>query len=524
MNISRRMFLGSSAAAFAAELFAGLKDSKAPNSALEKLADVALREAKRLKASYCDIRINRYRDQNVLVRLTPERGTGKTLEVPGISDTDSFGFGVRVIVNGAWGFASSPIVTPAEIARITGEAVTVARANASIKSKPVILAHTKTYRDRWNSPFERNPFDVPIPEKLALLLEVGREIKKEKRVFSSNASLTFHSEDKYFASSEGSSIQQLIIQTFANSSANAIDIQKRLSKSRSYIPTPLATGYEFIPTMNLLENARRIREEVIEHLKAPSVTAGKKDLVLMPSHLFLTIHESVGHPTELDRALGYEANFAGTSYLTPDKLRKERIASEYVSIYGDRTTERALATVAYDDDGVKATKFPLIDKGMFAGYQTIRDQAHLIGEKESRGCCYADSWASVPFQRMPNVSMEPGKPDATLDDLISGIDDGILIEGRGSYSIDQQRYNGQFGGNAFWEIKSGKKTRMVSNVTYNAITTDFWGNLDATSGREHWRMFGTGGDAKGQPTQTNSISHGSPWLRIRRIMVGAAFA
>jgi TldD protein len=519
MSLSRRTFLSSSAAALAAELFAGPKESNVPNASLEKLADVALREAKKRKVSYCDIRINRYRDQSVSIRLTPERGTGKTLEVPGIGDSDSFGFGVRVIVNGAWGFASSPTVTAAEIARITGEAVTVAKANASIKSRPVILAATKAYRDRWNSPFERNPFDVAIPEKLALLLEVGREIKKDNRVFSSSASLTFHSEDKYFASSEGSSIQQFIIQTFANSSANAVDIQKRLSKSRSYIPTPLAVGYEFVPTMNLLENAQRIREEVIEHLKAPSVAASRKDLVLMPSHLFLTIHESVGHPTELDRALGYEANFAGTSYLTPDKLRKEKIASEHVSIYGDRTTERALATVAYDDDGVKTTKFPLIDHGLFAGYQTIRDQAHLIGEKESRGCCYADSWASVPFQRMPNVSMEPGKSDVTLDDLISGVDDGILIEGRGSYSIDQQRYNFQFGGDAFWEIKGGKKRGMVSQVAYQARTPDFWKACDGAAGPSYWQMYGSGADGKGEPIQLNSISHGCSPARFRQVQV-----
>ena len=454
-----------------------------------------------------------------LVRLTPERGTGKTLEVPGISDTDSFGFGVRVIVNGAWGFASSPIVTPAEIARITGEAVTVARANASIKSKPVILAPTKTYRDRWDSPYERNPFDVPIPEKLALLLEVGREIKKEKRVFSSNASLTFHSEDKYFASSEGSSIQQLIIQTFANSSANAIDIQKRLSKSRSYIPTPLATGYEFVPTMNLLENAQRIREEVIEHLKAPSVD-GRQEGPGADAEPSVPHDPRKRRPsTELDRALGYEANYAGTSYLTPDKMGKERIASEHVSIYGDRTTERALATVAYDDDGVKTTQFPIIDKGIFAGYQTIRDQAHLIGEKESRGCCYADSWASVPFQRMPNVSLEPGKPDTTLDDLISGIDDGILIEGRGSYSIDQQRYNFQFGGDAFWEIKGGKKRGMISQVAYQARTPDFWQACDGVAGPSYWQMYGSGADGKGEPMQINSMSHGCSPSRFRQINV-----
>ena len=519
MNLSRRLFLGSSAAAFAAELFAAPKESKRANPALEKLGAVALNEAKKLKASYCDIRINRYRDQSVSVRLNPERGTGKTLEIPNVRDTESFGFGVRVIVDGAWGFASSPLVNPAEIARITREAVTVAKANASIKSQPVVLAPTKAYKARWTSAFERDPFEVPISDKLALLQDVGREIKKEKRVFSSSGDLTFHSEDKYFASSEGSSIQQLIVQTFAVASATAVDMQRRVSKTRNYIPTPLATGYEFIPQMNLKENAQRIRQEVVEHLMAPAVQAGKKDLVLMPSHLFLTIHESIGHPTELDRALGYEANYAGTSYLTLDKLKKERIASDHVNVYGDRITERGLATVAYDDDGVKTTKFPIITKGLFVGYQTIRDQAHLIGEKESRGCCYADSWATVPFQRMPNVSMEPGPSETSLEDLISGVDDGILIEGRGSYSIDQQRYNFQFGGDAFWEIKGGKKRGMISQVAYQARTPDFWKACDGVAGPSYWQMYGSGRDGKGEPTQINSMSHGCSPSRFRQINV-----
>lgn len=519
MSISRRSFVAGSAGALAAELFAAQKEAASPNPALEKLADGALREAKKLKASYCDIRINRYRDQSIVIRLSPERGTGKVNEVPNISDTESFGFGVRVIVDGAWGFAASPVVTPVEIARITAEAVTVAKANASIKSKPIVLAPVKAYRDRWTSPFVRNPFDVPIGEKLALLTDAAREIKKQPKVFMASGNLAFHSEDKYFASSEGSSIQQFIVQTFGSISANAVDLQRRLSKNRAYIPTPLSTGYEFVAQMNLKENAARIREEVVEHLMAAPVQPGKKDLVLMPSHLFLTIHESVGHPTELDRALGYEANYAGTSYLTVDKLGKMRVASDIVNFYGDRTTAQGLATVAYDDDGVKTSKFPIVTKGIFTGYQTIRDQAHLIGDKESRGCCHADSWLTVPFQRMPNVSLEPGKSEVRLQDLISGVDDGILIEGRGSYSIDQQRYNFQFGGDGFWEIKGGKKRGMISQVAYQARTPDFWQACDAIAGSSYWQMYGSGSDAKGEPMQINAMSHGCAPARFRKIDV-----
>jgi TldD protein len=519
--LTRRAFLGSSTL-LATELYGAPADSKSPQAApsreLEKLADSAVREARKLKASYCDIRINRYHNQDIALRMSPERGTGKTLEVPNVAEDTSFGFGVRVIANGAWGFAASPLVTNDEIARITREAVDMARANAALQPKPIQLAPTKAYRDRWTSPFERNPFDVPIEEKLAIMRAAAAEVKKNTRVFQSAASLAFRSEDKYFASSEGSSIQQLIIQTSGVLTGSAVDRAKGISRNRNYTPMPLSTGWEHVVAMNLQENAQRIREEVVEHLEAPPVRPGKKDLVLMPSHLFLTIHESVGHPTELDRALGYEANFAGTSYITMDKIG-QKIASEAVTIYGDKTYERGLATVAYDDDGVKTTRFPIIENGVFKHYQTIRDQAHLVSEKESRGCSYAQSWATVPFQRMPNVWLAPGKPQTTLDDLISGIEDGVLIEGRGSYSIDQQRYNFQFGGGAFWEIKGGKKRSMISRVSYQARTPDFWQACDAVAGPSYWQQYGAYADAKGEPTQLNAVSHGCSPARFRQVNV-----
>jgi TldD protein len=519
--ITRRHFVGGVAAAVAAsELFGSPAEvSQRPKGELEKLAAAALDEAKKRKASYCDIRISRYRDQAISLRLSPERGTGKILEVPSVSDDSSFGFGVRVIVDGAWGFAASPLVTPGEIARITAEAVGVARANATLKSKPVRLARVQAYRDRWVTPHERNPFDAPVEEKLALLREAAAEVKKGAQVFSASASLSFQSEDKYFASSEGSSIQQYLVRTFPSLSANAVDRTRGVARTRNYSPPALLTGYEYVAQVNLKENAQRIREEVAEHLAAPPVKPGKKDLVLLPSHLFLTIHESIGHSTELDRALGYEANYAGTSFLTPGKLGKERIGSPIVTFHGDRTNPQGLATIAYDDDGVRTTKFPIVDKGVFRHFQTIRDQAHLVGEAESRGCCHADSWASVPFQRMPNVWMEAGAADVTLDDLIAGVEDGILIDGRGSYSIDQQRYNFQFGGDAFWEIKGGKKRGMISRAAYQSRTTDFWQACDGVAGPSYWRQYGSGRDGKGEPPQLNSVSHGCSPSRFRRIEV-----
>ncbi len=516
--ITRRTFLGTSAA-FAADLFAAPPGAAAPAAELEKLGAVALAEAKKLKTSYCDIRINRYRDQSVSIRLTPERGTGKTQEVPRLSDTESFGCGVRVIAGGAWGFAASPVVTPEEIARVTREAVAVARANASLKAKPVALVPVKAYRDRWVSAFERNPFDVPIKEKLELLRAAAAEAKKEARVFSASADLSCRSEDKYFASSEGSSIQQLVIQTYADMGATAVDIAKGLTKTRSYQPPALSIGWEYVPKIDLLEHARIIREEVLEHLAAPPVQPGRKDLVLMPTHLFLTIHESIGHSTELDRALGYEANFAGTSFLTPDKAGRARIGSDIVTFYGDRTYEHGLATAGYDDDGVKTVRFPIIENGIFKHYQTTRELAVLAGEKESRACSYADSWSSIPFQRMPNIWLAPGKPGVSLDDLISGVDDGILIEGRGSYSIDQQRYNFQFGGDAFWEIKGGKKRGMISRVAYQSRTTDFWQACDGIAGPAYWQQPGAPNDGKGEPMQINAVSHGCSPARFRQITV-----
>ena len=518
--ITRRTFIGgASALALADRLFAADSASPAPAADLEKLGAVALNEAKRLKATYCDIRITRYRNQTMAIRLNPERGTGKTLAVPTVTDAGSFGFGVRVIANGAWGFASSPFVTPAEIVRITGEAVAVATANSVLQTKPVELAPVAAYRTRWVTPHEKDPFVVPLAEKLDLIRAAANEVKKSDRVFSSGAQLICRSQDKYFASTEGSSIQQLWLVNTGGVNATAADTARALSKSRRFVAPPSTAGYETVPIMNLLENASRIREEVLEHLAAPPVTAGKKDLVLLPTHLWLTIHESIGHSTELDRALGYEANFAGTSFLTTDKLSKQRVGSNLINIWGDRTNDRGLATIGYDDDGVKTTKFPIVEKGIFTHYQTIRDQAHLIGEKESRGCCYADSWGSVPFQRMPNVWLEPGSRETSLESLIAGVDDSILIDGDGSFSIDQQRYNFQFGGDAFWEIKGGKKGRMLRSVAYQAKTTDFWTSCDGIAGPAYFQQYGALNDGKGEPEQINSVSHGCSPARFRQVNV-----
>ncbi len=523
-KLTRRSFISTSvstASLLAADRLFGERapDGTKPAADLEKLGDVAIGEAKKQGASYADLRIGRYRNQFSGYRLSPERGSNITDEVPFVTDQNSFGFGVRVIVNGQWGFAASPLVTADEIARITREAVTVAKANAAAQATPVQLAPVKVYRDRWTSKFDKDPFAIAMDEKLELIHSATVSAKKDPKVFSSFGALGFQAEDKYFASSEGSSIQQYVVRVYPLLSATAVDFKNGLSKTRNYTVEPQTAGWEAIAKANLLENAPRIRSEVLEHLAAPPVTPGKKDLVLLPSHLWLTIHESIGHSTELDRALGYEANYAGTSFLTTEKMGSFSIGSELMNVFGDRTNDRGLATVKYDDDGVLTTKFPIIEKGVFKHYQTIRDQAHLIGEAESRGCCYADSWSSVPFQRMPNVWLAPGPDAATPEDLISGVDDGILIEGDGSFSIDQQRYNFQFGGDAFWEIKGGKKRGMLSRVAYQARTPDFWHACDGISGPSYWQQFGAPNDGKGEPAQTNSVSHGCSPSRFRQINV-----
>ncbi len=492
---------------------------------LEELADAALRRAKQLGCSYADIRINRYRNRSISLRTSPDRAagaaSGKVNHVPGVFETETFGFGVRVLHTGTWGFAASPIVKKEEVARVTAQAAAIAKANAALKQRPVVLAPVPAYRDRYVTPFTKDPFEVAVQDQIAFLQAVNDAARKPAGVRNVTSGITFRTEDKYFASTDGSSIQQLILQTAPTFTATAVDFATRKSKSRSFQVNPVTGGYEHVENSGMLQSAERLGAEAVEHLAAPSVEPGVKDLILMPSHLGLTIHESIGHSTELDRVLGYEANFAGTSFLAPPEkmMGKFQFGSKHVNVIGDRTLPGAMSTVGYDDDGVKATRWHIIKEGVFQSYQTIRDQAHLVGEKESKGCCYADSFDSIPFQRMPNVWLEAGPDGVSLDDLIGQVEDGILIDGRGSYSIDQQRYNFQFGGDAFWEIKNGKSGRMLADVAYQSKTQDFWNSCAAIADQRHWENVGLTNDGKGQPGQTNAMSHGCSPTLFRRINV-----
>jgi len=528
MKSSRRDFIkgcGAGAAAWATLglhpgqfLIERVEAAELPPKKRRELAALALDTARKLGASYADIRVNRYRSQVVTMRSQTDRSTGKLNHVPSVSDGETYGFGIRVLANGAWGFAASNAVTREEIVRAAKEAVAIAKANASLRRGPIQLAPVGSYRESYSTPIAKDPFTIPIGEKLDLLRRAGEEAKKTAGVFLATGFIAQRVEHRWFASTDGSEIEQHVYQIAPEITATAIE-QGRKQKSRTYRPHSVTAGYEAVERADMVGNARRIGEEAVNHLKAPSVPPGKKDLVLLPTHLGLTIHESIGHSTELDRALGYEANFAGTSFLTPEKLGEFRVGSDIVNFNGDRIRKESLSTCGYDDDGVKTRQFPIIKDGIFVGYQTIRDQAHLIGQTESMGCCYADSYASVPFQRMPNVWLAPGKSTTTLDDLVSGVDDGVLIDGRGSYSIDHQRYNFQFGGDAFWEIRGGKVGPMIADVAYQSRTPDFWNSCDGIGGEALWENVGLNADGKGQPGQINAMSHGCAPARFRRINV-----
>jgi TldD protein len=524
--------LGLSAARFGYALPLDLDQPPVRDPRYRDWSLIALEEAKRRGCTYCDIRFTRNRSSNVSVRNDQVGGGGGGFggggggRFGGGGDgglTETYGFGIRVIHSGVWGFSSSPIVTVDEIRRIAGIATDVARASAIAKRTDVRLAPVPAYDEFWQTTIEKDPFTVPLEERVAYLRAITAAMRKNPAVRFANAGMSFSREWKFLATSEGSFIEQVLY--YATPSMSATAIAGGQVKTRSLSIGSASKGYEHIIAADMPGQAERVAAEAVEHSLAKPVGSGVKDLLLMPSHLALTIHEIVAHPTELDRIVGYEANYAGTSFITLKDLGKLKYGSRHFNIVADRTHPGGMATVGFDDDGVKSQKWQIVKDGILVGLQTNRETAHFIGEKESRGCTFANHWRNYPFLRMPNIQLEAAGAGApTVDQMIADIRDGVLVDGSGSFSIDQQRYNGQFGGDAFWEIKNGKKTRMVSDFTYNAITTDFWGNLDAVGGADTWEHHGMGGDAKGQPVQSNHPSHGSSPCLIRKVMVGAAYA
>jgi TldD protein len=494
----------------------------------KQLADAGLNAAKSAGASYADVRIGRYLNQFVITREN---------RVQNVANTESYGVGIRVIADGCWGFAATNDVTKEGIAKIARRAVAVAKANAKLGSAPVQLAPQKGYGEvSWKTPIEKNAFEVPIKEKVDLLLGANAAAISGGANFV-NSTVFAVNEQKYFASTDGSYIDQDIHRIFPSFTVTKIDSASNSFQTRRSLSSPVGMGYEYLnPTesekvtgittrykkrYDMLEDIKFATKQAAEKITAKTVDPGKYDLVLDPSHLWLTIHESVGHPTELDRVLGYEANFAGTSFLTLDKWKsgKFNFGSKQVNVTGDKTEVGSLGAVGYDDEGVGTKKWDIIKEGTLVNYQAIRDQAHIIGLKESQGCCYAQSWQDVQFQRMPNVSLQPGKTPLSVDNMIKNVEKGIYIIGDGSFSIDQQRYNFQFGGQLFYEIKDGKIAGMLNDVAYQANTQEFWNSCAQVCDASDYRLGGSFNDGKGQPSQSSAVSHGSSTARFNGVNV-----
>ncbi|MBQ5946191.1 TldD/PmbA family protein [Massilia sp. ST3] len=525
------MALGSMLVPFGRAIAAEELLSTMPVAAKKALADVALNAATKAGASYCDVRIGRYLNQFIVTR---------DLNVENVANTESAGVGVRVICNGAYGFAATSDMSNDGIANAARQAVAIAKANAKLQSEPVRLAPVKGVGDvSWATPIKKDWRAVPIKEKADLLIAANKAGMDNGANFMQ--SMLFQvNQQKFFASTDGSYIDQDVHRLWAPFQATAVDKASGKFRSRSGLSAPVGKGYEYLDarpehkikaaggvatlyteSYDIIEDAKAAGRDAKRKLTAKSVVPGKYDLMLSPEHLWLTIHENVGHPTELDRVLGYEANYAGTSFATLDKWQTKsfKYGAPIVNLYADKTRPGSLGCVGYDDEGVKTKQWDIIKDGILVNYQATRDQAHIIGEAESHGCSYADSWNSVQFQRMPNVSLAAGKKKLTPDEMVKGIKKGIYIVGDGSFSIDQQRYNFQFGGQLFYEIKDGKIGQMLEDVAYQANTQEFWSACSAICDERDWRMGGSFFDGKGQPPQISIVSHGSATTRFNGINV-----
>lgn len=501
-----------------------------PSADRKALADVALNTARGKGATYADVRIGRYLNQSI---------NGREAIIRSINSSESYGVGIRVIVNGTWGFAATEDVTPDGVAQAAAQAVAIAKANARLQTEPVQLAAQAGVGDvAWKTPIEVNALDVPMSEKCDLLTAVGAAAVAAGANYASTG-LFLVNEQKFFASTDGSYIDQDIHRTWPTFQVTVVNKASGRFEQRGSLGTPTGQGWEYLAIRpqdritsaagvpvygsryDMLEDARLAPDQAREKAAAKSVTPGTWDLVLDPSHLWLTIHESVGHPLELDRVLGYEANYAGTSFATLDKWRSRsfRYGSEMVTFVADRTQPGSLQAAGYDDEGVPTREWDLVRDGVLVNYQAIRDQVHILGATASQGCCHADSWRSVQFQRMPNVSLLPGKQPLTPAELVAGVERGIYIIGDGSYSIDQQRYNFQFGGELFYEIRDGKVVGMLRDAAYQANTVEFWNAVTAICDRRDYRLGGSFFDGKGQPSQVSAVSHGCSTTRVDRVNV-----
>ena len=478
---------------------------------MRDLTQRALDTASAIGASYADVRIVRRLDESVSI---------KTGRVEGVASGESEGFGVRVLVDGAWGFASSHILTAAEADRVAGEAARIARASATAMREPVVLADRPPATGRFETPVEEDPFEVPLDRKIGDLLEADNAANRVKGVAFTESMYAAQREWKTFAATDGSFTEQVITHVGTAIEANAVEGDEH--QRRSYPDAGggwNAAGYEYVRNLGLTGQAEALAEEAVELLSAPQCPSGRFTVILDPSQLYLQVHESCGHPTELDRVFGTEASYAGTSFLTTDKLDAGfRYGSDLIDIVADATAPGGMGTFGWDDEGVEAQAVPLVKEGIFVGYLSSRETAPRIG-RASGGAMRADGWNRIPLIRMTNINLLP-KPGMSLDEIVADTDDGLYLSSNRSWSIDDRRLNFQFATEVAYEIKGGKKGRLFKNPTYTGITYEFWRSCDAVGDARSYVMLGTPNCGKGEPGQVGHVGHAVPGARFRDVQVG----
>lgn len=474
----------------------------------------ALNRTERLNASYADTRV---------VRIVEETLSTKNGVVEGMSRSESLGFGVRVLKNGGWGYPASAELTPAEVDRVCALACKIAVASGRLKERAVRLAPTLRVIGTYSTPVEKDPFLIPWEDRLELLVMLNEETARTKGVTTATAHLGFRRENSHFGSSEGSRIEQTIVHSGAGISATAMGSSRREMGQRTYPSSQdgqyEARGYELIEHLRLAENAGRVGEEAVALLRAKEAPAGELTIILDAPQVSLQVHESIGHPLELDRVFGAEANFSGTSFATVDQLNKLRYTSEIVNVQADATFPGGLGTFGFDDEGVPAQRIDLIREGILVGYLSSRETASLIGRKSS-GAMRADGWQNIPLIRMTNTNLLPG--NKSTEELIAGTDEGLFLSGTTSWSIDDRRENFEFGCEVGWMIHKGKLGEMVKNPTYSGSTVAFWNSCDAIAQAKDWRIWGTPNSGKGQPGQTARVGQGASPARFRNVKVGSS--
>jgi TldD protein len=478
---------------------------------LDTLADSALEVAKSLGATHADFRLERLRSQTIVAR---DRDLETSVEA------ESVGFSVRMVCNGAWGFAAGIDLTPDAVASVARRASEVAQSLARLNTEPVILAPEPAHEGTYVSRYDIDPFTVAEDEKINFLLALNDRALASKLIDRVTSHMILVKEQKYLASLAGSRITQQRVRVKGDMTAVRIDKSTGAFETMGSAAPPVGRGWEyFTHVYDFAKDAEDIPALLEQKMGSPSIAPGSYDVVIDPTNLWLTIHESIGHSTELDRVLGYEANYAGTSFATLDKLNALQFGSRMMHVTGDRQVEHGLATVGYDDEGVAAQTWDIIRDGVLVGYQLDRQMAHKQRFGRSNGCAFADNAAHVPLQRMPNVSLSASEKDVTRDDLLAAMGEGLYIVGDKSWSIDMQRYNFQFTGQKFFQVRGGKIVGQVKDVAYQSRTTDFWNSMEAVGGRSTYVLGGAFNCGKGQPGQIAPVTHGCPAALFRRINI-----